>query len=131
LLWDCARTDQLPRNNMKAKLVSIDASQQRLIHLMVTYRIRKDRAEAARKLIAQLVAAIARHEPRTLDYRVFQHANTESSFTHTMAFPDTEAHLAHIAAPHMKQFVEALVRDCEDGPHYTEMRLIDVVQNNP
>jgi len=120
--------DPLPGKHMKAKLVSIDASQQRLVHLMVTYRIRKDRAEVARKLIAQLVAAVTRDEPRTLDYRVFQHANSECSFTHSMAFPDTEAHLAHIGAPHLKQFVEALVRDCEDGPHYTEMRLIDAVQ---
>ena len=92
---------------------------------MVTYRIRKDRADYARKLIAQLVAAVARHEPRTLNYQVFQHAGEGSSFTHTMAFPDTEAHQAHISAPHLKQFVEALVRDCEDGPHYTEMTLID------
>lgn len=98
-----------------------------MIYLMVTYKIREDRLGQANGEITKLLSAVRKHEPDTLVYQVFNPANDESSFVHLMVFPDAEAHLAHVSARHLKQFVETLLPFCEDGPHYSELHLVDSI----
>jgi quinol monooxygenase YgiN len=98
-----------------------------MIYQMVTYKIREDQLDPAKVQIAVLLNAIRKHEPSTLVYQVFNSAGNPSSFIHFMVFPDAEAHLVHISAPHIKQFVEALLPFCQDGPDYSELRLIESI----
>jgi len=98
-----------------------------MIYLMVTYKIREDRLGQANGEITKLLSTVRKQEPDTLVYQVFNPANDQSSFMHFMVFPNTEAHLAHVSARHLKQFVEALLPFCQDGPHYSELRLVDSI----
>jgi quinol monooxygenase YgiN len=95
-----------------------------MTHLMVTYKIRKGRADQAEREISVFADAIQKSQPRFQTYQILRGANDTSSLVHFMSFKDSEAQLEHVQSPHVKRFVENMLALCEMGPIYTELNKV-------
>jgi quinol monooxygenase YgiN len=93
-----------------------------MIHVQVTYRIRKERAVEAEREIAGFVATLQSNRPRFATYHIFRRADDAASLVHFITFRDHEAQLAHTQSPHIKRFVENMLPLCEVGPVYTDLK---------
>ena len=94
----------------------------RRIHVMARYTVRRARVAAIRRAVGDLVAAVARGEPDTLVYEVFQEPDG-ISFVHLMAFRSRRAERRHAASRHVGRFTRLLLPSCTQRPVFTRLRL--------
>lgn len=94
-----------------------------MIRKIMRYRVKKDGLQDVVKAVEKFVAAVAKEEPET-DYVAYQTEEDEMAFLHFMVFPDLEAEEKHRQADHTEKFVKALYPNCEELPHYTELKLV-------
>lgn len=96
-------------------------------HLMVRYRVKKNKVEVVKKAIREFVDAIRKKEAGTLVYEAFQEPDG-ASFVHFMTFRDARAEASHRKAEHTLKFVGVLYPNCEQDPVFTELRLVRSTQ---
>lgn len=92
-------------------------------HLMVRYRVKKEKVDLIKKAIREFVDAVGKKEPGTLVYEAFQEPDGVS-FVHFMAFRDTGTEASHRKTPHTLKFVDVLYPNCGQAPVFTELRLV-------
>jgi quinol monooxygenase YgiN len=90
-------------------------------YTMATYTVRPEKIKEARKAIAEFLAEIRRHEPRTL-YLVFREKGRHS-FVHWMAFENEAAERRHSQASYNQHFVKKLLPLCVGKAAFAEFAL--------
>jgi quinol monooxygenase YgiN len=93
-------------------------------HLFVSFKVKKDKVEAAKNTITKFVDEIARNEPGTILYNCFQEKSDTTSFIHTMTFESEKAEEHHRHSDYVKKFVDQLYPLCETEPVFSELELI-------
>jgi len=90
-------------------------------YTLARYTVRPDKVREFRKAIAEFVAEVSRHEPRTL-YLVFGEEG-QHTFVHWMAFEDEAAERRHALARYNDRFVKKLLTCSASKPTFNEYRL--------
>jgi quinol monooxygenase YgiN len=90
-------------------------------YTMARYTVRQDKLKEVRAALAEFVAAIREHEPRTL-YVVFREPG-QPVFVHLMAFEHEAAERRHIQSRYNDLFVKRVYPCCRDRPVFTELDL--------
>ncbi len=93
-------------------------------HLFVSFKVKKDKIEAAKYAISKFVSEITKKEPGTILYNCFQEKGDASSFIHTMTFENEKAEEHHRHTAYVKEFTEQLYPLCETEPVFSELELI-------
>ncbi|MFM1770574.1 MAG: hypothetical protein RJA22_3103 [Verrucomicrobiota bacterium] len=88
-------------------------------YTLSTFSVGEKNLKHARRALAELVAALRRHEPRTL-YLVFREEDAPA-FRCMMAFPDEAAERAHAQSAHVARFARRMQALCEGTPTFTEL----------
>ncbi|SRR6266403_542693 len=90
-------------------------------YTMATYTVRPEKIREARKAIAEFLAEIRRHEPRTL-YLVFREKGRHN-FVHWMSFENEAAERRHSQARYNQYFVKKLLPMCVGKASFSEFGL--------
>lgn len=93
-------------------------------HLIVKFKIKKDKLEEARTAIRKFVSEIEGKEPGTILYNCFQEKSDATSFIHIMSFENEMAEEHHRHTAYVKDFVDKLYPVCRDEPVFSELDLI-------
>jgi quinol monooxygenase YgiN len=91
-------------------------------YTMAKYTVKQEKLKEIKKAIADVVAEIRQHEPRTL-YLVFREEST-TSFIHLMAFENEGAERRHAQSRYIDRFVKKLYPNCVGKPVFTEFDLL-------
>ena len=90
-------------------------------YTMAKYTVRPEKVKEVRRAIAEFVAEVRKHEPRTL-YLVFRE-NGQHTFVHWMAFENEAAERRHSQSRYNDRFVKKLLLNCAGKPAFTDFRL--------
>lgn len=93
-------------------------------HLFVSFKVKKDKIEAAKDAISKFVKEIAKKESGTILYNCFQEKSDATSFIHTMTFDNEEAEEHHRHTAYVKEFTKRLYPLCESEPVFSELELV-------
>lgn len=93
-------------------------------HVFVSFKVKKEFIEDAKKIIGEFVRQIKENETGTLSYKCFQEKADESSFIHVMTFKSEEAEERHRHTEYVKKFVANLYPMCQSTPVFSEFNLI-------
>lgn len=88
-------------------------------YTLSTFTVGKENLKSAQRALAELVAALRRHEPGTL-YLVFRDQD-EPAFRCMMAFPDEAAERAHASSPHVTRFARKMQGLCQGRPSFVDL----------
>src|SRR5437870_399061 len=91
-------------------------------YTMASYTVRPEKVKEVKKAIAEFLAEIRKHEPRTL-YLVFRE-NGSHTFVHWMSFENEAAERRHAQAHYNNHFVKKLVPNCLGTATFTEFGLL-------
>ena len=89
---------------------------------MARYTVKQEKLKVVKKAIAEVVAQIRQHEPRTL-YLVFREEST-STFVHLMSFENDAAERRHAQSRYIDHFVKKLYPNCLGKPTFAEFDLL-------
>ena len=93
-------------------------------HILVSFKVKKEHIENAKKIIKEFVEQIKENESGTLIYKCFQEKADETSFVHIMTFQSEEAEEFHRHTEHVKKFVDRIYQVCNNVPEFSELTLI-------
>jgi quinol monooxygenase YgiN len=93
-------------------------------HLFVSFKIKKEYLEQAKRIIIEFVDQIKNNESGTLTYKCFQEKADSTSFIHVMTFQNEEAEELHRHTDYVKKFIDKLYPMCEKEPEFSELNLI-------
>ena len=88
-------------------------------YTLASFTVRQEQLKPAKRAMAELVAAIREHEPKTL-YLVFREEGSATFFT-VMSFESEAAERRHSQSKYVAQFARKLLPWCEGKPRFTEM----------
>jgi quinol monooxygenase YgiN len=88
-------------------------------YTMARYSVRPEKLKEVKRAIAEFVAAVRKHEPRTL-YLVFREAH-QPTFLHLMSFEDEAAERRHIESRYNDHFVKKLYPCCVGRPMFADL----------
>lgn len=88
-------------------------------YTLSSFAVNEEHLKQAKRALAELVAAVRRHEPATL-FQVFRKEG-EPAFFCLMAFADEAAERAHAQARYVAKFARQILPWCEGKPHFTEL----------
>jgi len=91
-------------------------------YTMAQYTVRPEKVGAVKNAIAEFVAQIREHEPRTL-YLVFR-GNGQNTFVHWMRFENEAAERRHAQARYNDRFVKRLLPNCIGKATFSEYGLM-------
>ena len=90
-------------------------------YTMAKYTVRPETVNEVKKAIAEFVAEVREHEPRTLCV-VFREEG-QHSFVHWMLFQDQAAEHRHGQARYNQRFAQKLMPNFVGKPSFSEFRL--------
>jgi quinol monooxygenase YgiN len=93
-------------------------------HLLVSFKVKKNKVEDAKAAIQKFVKEIQKKEPGTALYNCFQENNDETSFIDMMTFESEKAEEHHRHTKCVKDFVDELYPLCEEEPIFSELSLV-------
>jgi len=93
-------------------------------HLFVSFKVKREHIDEAKKIIIEFIKQIKEQEPGTLFYRCFQEKSDDSSFVHVMTFRNEEDEEIHRHTKYVKNFINRLYPICEKEPEFSELNLI-------
>ena len=93
-------------------------------HLFVSFKVKREDVDIAKKIITEFIQQIKDKEPGTLFYRCFQEKSDDTSFVHVMTFQNEDAEETHRHTEYVKSFVNKLYPLCEKEPEFSELNLI-------
>ena len=91
-------------------------------YTLARYSVRPEKVKEVRRAIAEFVAEVRRHEPRTL-YLVFREEG-QHSFVHWMCFENDAAERRHSQAKYNQFFVRKLMESVVGKPIFTDFDLL-------
>jgi quinol monooxygenase YgiN len=91
-------------------------------YTMAKYTVKPEAVKAVRRAIAEFVAEVRKHEPRTL-YFVFREEG-QHTFVHWMSFENEAAERRHAQARYSKHFAHKLTPTFVSKPSFSEFRLL-------
>lgn len=91
-------------------------------YTMARYTVRPEKIKTVKQAIAEFVAEVRRHEPRTL-YLVFREPG-QHSFVHWMSFEDDAAERRHAQSRYNDRFVKKLFPNCVGKAVFSDFRLL-------
>jgi quinol monooxygenase YgiN len=100
--------------------------------MTVQYKIKKKKLAKAKDALSEYVDAVKKNEPGTIEYKVFQDAEDNSSFIHIMSFADKNAKKTHEKTEHLKKLKKILVPMSKGKAEYitlTEVKFVKTPQN--
>ena len=83
------------------------------------FTVKLEHVKPAKRALAELVAAVREHEPRTL-YLVFREEGCPTFFT-LMSFENEAAERRHAQSPYVAHFAKKLLPLCDGKPRFTEL----------
>ena len=93
-------------------------------HMMVRYKVKKEKVDEAKEAIVEFVDAVKANESGTVTYQVF-HDNTDSLvIIHFMIFEDEYAQTLHRKSSYVKKFVDLIYPLCAEEPLFTGLTLV-------
>ncbi len=98
-------------------------------HMMVRFKVHKDKVDTTKKVIVEFVDAVKENEPATILYQSYQEHQDECSFVHFMIFESEEAQTIHRKSSYVKKFVQLLYPLCDGEPVFTNLGLVS--RNQP
>jgi len=84
-----------------------------------TFTVKQEHLKPAKRALAELVAAVREHEPKTL-YLVFREDSSPTFFT-LMSFENEAAERRHAQSRYVAQFARKLLPLCDGKPRFTEL----------
>ena len=97
-------------------------------YTMAKYTVRPEKVKEVKRAIAEFVAEVRKHEPRTL-YLVFRE-NGQHTFVHWMAFENEAAERRHSQSRYNDRFVKKLLLNCAGKPSFTDFQLFASSRKN-
>jgi len=91
-------------------------------HLLVSFKVKKDKVEEAKNAIRKFVDEISRKEPGIVLYNCFQEKVDGTSFIHIMTFVSEKAEEHHRHTSYVKKFTDRLYPICEVEPVFSELK---------
>lgn len=88
-------------------------------YTLSSFTVKQENVKPAKRALAELVAEIRQHEPRTL-YLVFREDASPTFFT-LMAFEDEAAERRHAQSRYVAHFAKKLLPLCDGKPYFTEL----------
>ena len=88
-------------------------------YTLSSFTVKQENVKPAKRALAELVAEIRQHEPRTL-YLVFREDSSSTFFT-LMAFEDEAAERRHAQSRYVSHFAKKLLPLCDGKPYFTEL----------
>lgn len=88
-------------------------------YTLSSFTVSQEHLKKAKRALAELVAAVRRHEPGTL-YQVFREEDSPAFFC-LMAFADESAERNHAQARYVAQFARKILPLCEGKPYFTDL----------
>ena len=92
------------------------------IHMTAEYRVRPESVDVCLAAIRALVDDIARNEPHTRHYVVWQDERDPVHFMHHFVFEDEAAEQRHRASEAVRTFTSVLYPQTVNGIHFTRYR---------
>lgn len=89
--------------------------------VIVTYKVKADRAEENEMLIKQVFKQLLREMPEGIQYAVYK-LSDGVSFVHVASFEDAEANDTFTGLPAFRDFREAIKDRCEVQPVTTHVQ---------
>ena len=77
--------------------------------MTVQYKLKKKKLAKAKDALSEYVDAVKKNEPGTIEYKVFQGGDDNSSFVHLMSFVDKNAKKTHEKTEHLKKLKKILI----------------------
>ena len=93
-------------------------------HLIVTFKVKKDKVEFVKAAIRTFVDEIRQKEPGTILYNCFQEKSDNTSFIHMISFESENAEENHRHTAYVKEFTSKLYPFCRVEPVFSELNLI-------
>ncbi len=93
-------------------------------HLIIKFKVKKNKLEEAKSAITNFVNEIRGKEPGTILYNCFQEKSDETSFIHTISFESEKAEEHHRHTEYVKKFVDKLYPVCKSEPEFSELNLV-------
>jgi len=88
-------------------------------YTLSSFTVKQEQVKPAKRALAELVAAVREHEPRTL-YLVFRQGSSSTFFT-LMSFEDEAAERRHAQSRHVSHFAKKVLPLCEGKPSFIEL----------
>jgi quinol monooxygenase YgiN len=88
-------------------------------YTIATFAVKQEDLKSARRALAELVAAVREHEPKTL-YLVFREEGLPTFIT-LMSFENEAAERRHAQSRYVTQFAKKLLPLCDGKPRFTEL----------
>ena len=92
-----------------------------MITVIAKYRVKKESAEEAKKLIRKFVTRVKDKEPETIVYESFQLKNDVCEFLNYMKFANAAAREFHQNTDYVKKFAKKLYPLCEKNPEFIQL----------
>jgi len=93
----------------------------RMKYTLSRFTVKPDKIRETKRALAELVAGIRTHEPKTL-YVVFR-AESQDTFLLLMSFESDAAERLHAQSRHVARFARKLLPLCEGKPLFSELDL--------
>lgn len=77
--------------------------------MTVQYKVKKKKLAKVKDALSEYVDAVKKNEPGTIEYKVFQGGDDNSSFVHLMSFVDKNAKKTHEKTEHLKKLKKILI----------------------
>ncbi len=92
-----------------------------MINVLVRYRVRNDRTEAAKSVVNEFMNNVKKKEKKN-SLQSFQIEGSNQEFVHLLSFKDSKAEESHRNAPYAKEFMRKLVPLCEKRPVFVKLK---------
>jgi quinol monooxygenase YgiN len=93
-------------------------------HMMVRYKVKKEKLEEAKEAIVEFVDSVKANEPGTIVYQVLQDGTDTDVLFHFMVFDDEYAQTIHRKSSYVKKFVDLIYPLCAEEPVFTSLNMI-------
>ena len=88
-------------------------------YTMSTFAVKQEHVKQAKRALAELVAAVREHEPKTL-YLIFREGGSPTFFA-LMSFENEAAERRHAQSRYVAHFAKKLLPLCDGKPRFTEL----------
>jgi len=95
----------------------------------VQYKVKKKKLAKVKNLLSEYVDAVKKNEPGTIEYKVFQDDDDNSSFVHLISFVDKNAKKIHEKSEYLKKLKKILIPISKGKAVYTTLDEVKVIKS--
>lgn len=97
--------------------------------MTVQYKVKKKKLAKAKDALSEYIDAVKTNEPGTVEYKVFQDGDDNTSFVHIMSFTDKTAKKTHEKTEHLKKLKKVLVPISKGKAVYTTLTDVTFIKD--